>query len=106
MERVSQNDQGGTVLLKEQESYPGGECCLARLLLVRREEGPGFSVEVIKSGERSAVSVGRDPEIAVSFFSLVVSGTVTPITLSEIWEDFCYLQKNTKNPLLLGKVVI
>lgn len=106
MEQISQTEKGGSILLKEKASYPEGHCCLTRLLLLREEGHHGFLVEVVKDGERAVVSVGADPEIAVAFFSLVAGGMVTPISLTEIWEDFCYLQKIEKNSLLFEKVMI
>lgn len=89
------------ILLKECRSYPNGEPLLTRLFLNDGGREAAFWVESCYLGGAALVRVGADPETAIRFFSLVSLGEVTPVTLGEVWEDFCYTRKNVKKSLYI-----
>lgn len=78
-----QNDRERAVLLAQKEAQAG-----TLRLVYRLESKNGFWMSVACEEEIKRVFLGRDLEIAWSFFCEAARGSVTPCVLGEVFGDW------------------
>ena len=61
-----------------------------RLIAVQKAKGARFLIVVNSREEQAGAEIGHELFRAMELYRIIVDGSVTPCTLSDILEDFAY----------------
>ncbi len=73
--------------IRERRTVAG---CAVLYQLYMRRGSRGWRIKVKRNGETSEIGFCGRARVAYSFFHRIIEGGVTPCSLSDIFDDFCY----------------